>query len=31
MQEVNYGRIKGLQVRNGEPVFDPPPDVLRLF
>jgi len=31
MQEVNYGRIEGLQVRNGEPVFDPPPTVLRLF
>ena len=31
MQEVNYGRIEGLHVRDGEPVFDPPPTVLRLF
>lgn len=31
MQGVNYGRIEGLCVHNGEPVFDPPPIVLRLF
>ncbi len=31
MQECNYGRIERLEVRNGEPVFDPPPIVLRLF
>lgn len=31
MQEINYGRIEGLQVQDGEPVFDPPPTVLRLF
>lgn len=31
MQEVNYGRIKGLQIRDGEPVFDPSPTVLRTF
>jgi hypothetical protein len=31
MQEINYGRIKGLQVRDGEPLFNPPPTVLRLF
>lgn len=31
MQEVNYGRIEGLQVRDGEPVFDPPPTVVRLY
>ncbi len=31
MQEINYGRIKGLHVQNGEPIFDPPPTVLRLF
>ena len=31
MQEVNSGRIEGLRVQNGEPVFDPPPTVLRLF
>lgn len=31
MQEINYGRIEGLRVQNGEPVFDPLPTVLRLF
>ena len=31
MQEINYGRIVGLKVHDGEPVFDPPPTVLRLF
>ena len=31
MQELNHGRIEGLQVRDGEPVFDPPPTMLRLF
>jgi len=31
MQEINYGRIERLEVRDGEPVFDPPPIVLRLF
>ena len=31
MQEVNYGRIEGLRAQNGEPVFDTPPTVLRLF
>ena len=31
MQEINYGRIEGLSVQDGEPVFDPPPTVLRLF
>lgn len=31
MQEVNYGRIEGLQVQDGEPIFDPPPIMLRLF
>jgi len=30
MQETNHGRIR-LEVRNCEPVFDPPPTVLRLF
>ncbi len=29
MQEINYGRIKGLEVRNCEPVLDPPPRVVR--
>lgn len=31
MQEINHGRIERFEVRNGEPVFDPPPTVLRLF
>jgi len=31
MQEINYGRIEALRVQDGEPVFDPPPTVLRLF
>jgi hypothetical protein len=31
MQEINYGRIEKLHVRDGEPVFDPPPTVLRLL
>jgi hypothetical protein len=29
MQEINFGRIEGLAVANGEPVFDPPPRVVR--
>ena len=29
MQEVNYGRIEQLEVRNWEPVFKPPPQVVR--
>jgi hypothetical protein len=29
MQEVNFGRIENLQIRDGEPVFDPPPTVVR--
>ncbi len=29
MQEVNFGLIKGLVVKDGEPVFDPPPRVVR--
>lgn len=31
MQEINFGRIEGLQVRDGEPVFDPMPTTLSLF
>jgi hypothetical protein len=31
MAQINYGRIESLQVRDGEPVFDPPPTVVRLF
>ena len=29
MQEINFGRIEGLEVRDGEPVFDPPPRAVR--
>ena len=29
MQRINYGRIEGLIVRDGEPVLDPPPHVVR--
>jgi hypothetical protein len=29
MQEVNYGRIEGLVVRNGQPTFTPPPRIIR--
>jgi hypothetical protein len=29
MQRLNFGRIENLPVRNGEPVFDPPPRVIR--
>ncbi|MHC5055206.1 MAG: hypothetical protein ACYTKD_10880 [Planctomycetota bacterium] len=29
MQRVNFGRIERLAVRAGEPVFDPPPRVVR--
>jgi hypothetical protein len=29
MQEVNFGCIKELAVRNSEPVFDPPPRIVR--
>ncbi|MCK4415100.1 MAG: hypothetical protein KAY32_16330 [Candidatus Eisenbacteria sp.] len=31
MQEINYGRIEGLEVRESDPVFDPPPTMVRLF
>lgn len=27
MQQINYGQIEGLEVRGGEPVFDPRPGV----
>jgi hypothetical protein len=30
-QQINFGRIEGLLVRSGEPVFDPPPAVIRTF
>ncbi|MCX5674887.1 MAG: hypothetical protein NTX87_07750 [Planctomycetota bacterium] len=29
MQHINFGRVEGLVVRGGEPVFDPPPRVIR--
>ncbi|NIM21246.1 MAG: hypothetical protein GTN64_02310 [Candidatus Latescibacteria bacterium] len=29
MQRINFGRIEGLEVRDGEPVIDPPPIVVR--
>ncbi len=29
MSEINYGRIEGLVIAEGEPVFDPPPRVVR--
>ena len=29
MQRLNYGYLEGLTVRNGEPIFDPPPRVVR--
>lgn len=29
MQEINFGRIEGLQVLSGEPVLTPPPRRLR--
>jgi hypothetical protein len=29
IQKLGFGRIKMLQVRDGEPVFDPPPRVIR--
>ena len=29
MQALNFGRIEGLSVRNGEPVLAPPPRIIR--
>ena len=29
MQRLNFGHIEGLVVRDGEPVLDPPPRVVR--
>jgi len=29
LQQVNFGRIEGLNVLDGEPLFDPPPRVVR--
>jgi hypothetical protein len=28
-QSINYGRLRKLQVRGGQPVFEPPPRVVR--
>ena len=29
MQRLGFGRIEGLRVRDGDPVLDPPPQVIR--
>ena len=29
MQQINFGRIEGLTLRGGEPVFDPAPRIVR--
>ena len=29
MQELNFGWIENLSVQDGDPVFDPPPTVVR--
>jgi hypothetical protein len=29
MQELNFGQLQDLVVRNGQPVFDPPPRIVR--
>jgi hypothetical protein len=29
MQKMNFGRIEGLAIRSGEPIFDPPPRVVK--
>ena len=29
MQRMNFGRIEGLHILNGEPLFDPQPRVIR--
>jgi len=31
MQELNFGWIENLSIRDGEPAFDPPPTVVRQF
>jgi hypothetical protein len=31
MQEINFGRIENLQIRDAEPIFNPPPTVLRHY
>ena len=29
MQRLNFGRIEGLRIHNGEPVFEPAPRMIR--
>jgi hypothetical protein len=29
LQQINFGRIEGLQVRGGMPVFEPPPRIVQ--
>ena len=29
LQQVNFGRVESLVVADGEPVFDPPPQIVR--
>lgn len=29
MQTLNFGRIDGLVVRGGQPILDPPPEIVR--
>jgi len=29
MQELNFGQVRDLVIRDGEPVFDPPPRLVR--
>jgi hypothetical protein len=31
MQSLNFGRIERLPVRDGEPILDPPPRIIREF
>ena len=28
-QDLNFGRLEGLHIRKGDPVFDPPPRAIR--
>ena len=29
LQKVNFGKIEGLQIRSGDPVFEPPPRIVQ--
>jgi hypothetical protein len=31
LQQTHFGRVQRLTVRNGQPVFDPPPQVVRTY